>query len=65
MHDAKDSKSRRTSKLQDRFKSNNDFNNVLSMIYLVFFGPGTSLLWLKGESAGEIMWRLALVTGGR
>ena len=31
---------------------------------LGFFGSGTSLLWIMGESAGERLWLLALVTGG-
>ena len=30
-----------------------------------FFGSGTSLLWIIGESAGEGLWLLAIVTGGR
>ena len=30
-----------------------------------FFLSGTSLLWMMGESAGEGMWLLALVTDGR
>ena len=31
---------------------------------LVFFGSSTNLLWIMGESAGEGLWLLALVTGG-
>ena len=34
------------------------------MINKCFFGSGTSLLWIMGESAGEGLWLLALVTGG-
>ena len=30
-----------------------------------FFGSGTSLLWKMGESAGEGLWLLAMLTGGR
>ena len=30
-----------------------------------FFGSGTSVLWIIEESAGERLWLLALVTGGR
>ena len=33
------------------------------MINWGFFGSGTSLLWTIGESAGEGLWLLALVTG--
>ena len=37
----------------------------LSTINKGFFGSGTSLQWIMGESAGEGPWLLALVTGGR
>ena len=60
------SKSRRTSKLHDRFKRYNDFNDVfLSMINKGFFGSVSSQLWIMGDSGGEGRWLLALVTGGR
>ena len=36
----------------------------LFMINYGFFGSGTSLLWIMGESAGEGLWLLALLTGG-
>ena len=37
----------------------------LFMINSDFFGSGSSLLWMMGESAGECLWLLALVTGGK
>ena len=36
----------------------------LSLIIKGFFGFGTRLLWIMGQSAGEGLWLLALVTGG-
>ena len=42
---------------------------ILTMFFAMinegFVGSGTSLLWIMGESAGEGLWLLALVTGGR
>ena len=35
------------------------------MINLGFLGSGTKLLWIMGESAGEGLWLLMLVTGWR
>ena len=52
-----------TSKLHDRCKSYEDFNDFLVHDY--FFGSGSNLLWIMGELAGEGLWLLALVTGGR
>ena len=60
MYGSKDSKSRRTSKLHDRLKSNGYFNGFLCPC---FFGSGTSLLWIMGKSAAEGLWLLALLTG--
>ena len=41
------------------------FGCFLSMINYGFFGSRTSILWIMGESAGEGLWLLPLVTGGR
>ena len=38
---------------------------VINGAYPVYFGSGTSRLWIMGESAAEGLWLLALVTGGR
>ena len=48
---SKISKSRRTFKLRDQFKSYNNFTKVFFVHGL--FLSGTSLLWIMGESAGE------------
>ena len=61
---SEDSTSKRNSKLHDWFKSYDDSNAFLSMINYGFFGSGTSLRWIMGESAGEGLWhkRLLLVS---
>ena len=56
---SEDSKSRKTSKLHNRFKSYDNNNDVVCPC---FFGSANSLLWIIRESAGEGLWLLALVT---
>ena len=61
---SQNSKSLRTSKLHDVFKSNNKFiNNYCSWLLRDFFISRTSLLRTIRESAGEGLWLLALITG--
>ena len=53
MYGSEDSKSSRTSKLLDRFKIYDDLYDFFVHDYLDFFGSGTSLLWIMGESTAE------------
>ena len=61
MYGSKNYKSRRSLKLQDWFKSYDDYKDVFCPWLIRAVGQ----LWIMGESAGDGLWVLALVTGGR
>ena len=59
MYGSKDSKSRQT--------KNCKIGSKVTTILTTFFVHelGTSILWIMGESEGDGLWLLAIVTGGR
>ena len=61
IYGSKDFKYRRTSKLHFWSKSYNDFKDVFRPWLIRAVGQ----LWIMGESPGEGLWLLALVTGER